>query len=105
MTTDEYRYKLQEHEKNLKDYAEYGEQSDHPVMVSYRSLIDLSYSILQELSDTLYYRDLEVDDSHSEIIRLNGYVEFYQDILKKTNDALCDMINIVKEKKDDRTQT
>lgn len=101
MTTDEYRYILQEHDKLIKDNAE---DEEHPLVVGYRSLIDLSYSMLQELSDTQYYRDLEADDSHSEIIRLNGYIEFYQDMLKKTNDALCDMINIIKEKEDGRVQ-
>lgn len=101
MTTDEYRYKLQEYDKLVKDIAE---DEKHPLVVNYCSLLDLSYSMLQELSDTQYYRDVEADDAHSEIIRLNGYIEFYQDILKKTNDALCNMINLVKEKEDATVQ-
>ena len=96
MTTDEYRYKLQEHDKLIKDTAE---DDEHPLVVGYRSLIKLSYTILQELIDTQYYRVIETEDVNSEIDRLNGYIEFYQDVLKKTNDALCDMIDIVKESK------
>ena len=101
MTTDEYRYKLQEHGKLINDNAE---DEKHPLVVGYRSLIALSYSILQELIDTQYFRELEADDTQAEISQLNGYIEFYQDMLKKTNDALCNMINLVKEKEDATVQ-
>lgn len=99
MTIAEYQYKLQEFNKVLKDHKEFKGKSEF--YDSFDELLGLAYNAITEWDHDIFYMQTDVDDAHAQIMILESNVKFYQDILKKTNDALCDMINIVKERQDD----
>lgn len=96
MTIEEYRYKLQGFSEVLKEHKEFEGKSEF--YDAFVELLGLSYNAISEWDNDIFDMQTEVDNAEAQIMILETNVKFYQDILKKTNDALCDMINIVKEK-------
>lgn len=96
MTIAEYQYKLQEFSGILKEHKEFKGKSEF--YDAFDELLRLTYNAIAEWDNDIFVMQTDVDDAHAQIMILESNVKFYQEILKKTNDALCDMIDIVKER-------
>ena len=98
MVVAEYKIMLQEHKKLIKKLNEAQLINADDILVDWSDLVSASEDIVKFFEFTAEDYAHRVSDLYDEIDELKGHVEFYQDILTKTNKALCDMIDIVKEK-------
>lgn len=101
MVIAEYKIMLQEHKKLIKKLNEAPHLNADDILVDWSDLVTASEEFVKLFEFTAEDYAHRVSDLYDEIDELKDYVEFYQDILTKTNKALCDMIDMVKESKYD----
>lgn len=99
MVLPEYKIMLQEHKKLIKKFNESPLLNADDLLADWSDLVSASEDIVKFFEFTGEDYAHRISDLYDEIDELKDYVEFYQDIIAKTNKALCDMIDIVKENK------
>ena len=99
MTSEGYRYQLELHKRNLQVYYSEHVEDMPPIYNWYKSLFEMVCAVLDDWESDVRALEEDIDEAESVIASQEEYITFYQDMLKKTNDALCDMINIVRDSK------
>ena len=99
MVLPEYKIMLQEHKKLIKKFNESSLLNADDLLADWSDLVSASEDIVKFFEFTGEDYAHRISDLYDEIDELKDYVEFYQDVITKTNKALCDMIDIVKENK------
>lgn len=99
MVLPEYKIMLQEHKKLIKKFNESPLLNADDLLADWSDLVSASEDIVKFFEFTAEDYAHRTSDLFDEIDELKDYVEFYRDIITKTNKALCDMIDIVKENK------
>lgn len=97
MVVAEYKILLQEHKKLIKSAQEGQLVNRNAVLSDWSDLLKASEDFVKLFDFTVEDSAHKISDLYDEIDNLNESIEFYQDILSKTNQALCNMIDIVKE--------
>lgn len=97
MVVPEYKIMLQKHKKLIKNLNESPILNADGLLADWSDLVSASEDIVKFFEFTAEDSAHKISDLYDEIDNLKDSVEFYQDILSKTNKALCNMIDIVKE--------
>lgn len=97
MVLPEYKIMLQEHKKLIKKFNESPVLNADDLLADWSDLVSASEEFARLFDFTVEDSAHKISDLYDEIDNLKDSVEFYQDILSKTNKALCNMIDIVKE--------
>ena len=97
MVVPEYKIMLQEHKKLIKKLNESPVLNADDLLADWSDLVSASEEFVRLFDFTVEDSSHKISDLYDEIDNLKDSVEFYQDILSKTNKALCNMIDIEKE--------